>query len=180
MSDWALKMSDTEETQDFGEIVLLEKEQLTQMSFDAVVDYALKVSKMNNHLASLETRIKKLEGNYVFTKNSNSLMAKRIETLEKRQCKISQYSKNRQLELHRVPEEIEKHALKKSVTEFLSLTGQEVKEEDLDKCHRLKGKNTSVILEFRARDVRDTVFFGRKNLKGKIHPDCKCHKMNLL
>ena len=50
---------------------------------------------------------------------------------------------------------------------MLSLTGCKIEEKDLDKCHRLKKNNGTVIVEFNNRSKRDPVIFGRKALKDK-------------
>ena len=47
-----------------------------------------------------------------------------------------------------VPETNDDKYLKKQMAEFLSVTGQDVTEEDIDVVHRLK-KKTTVIMEFK-------------------------------
>ena len=120
-------------------------------------------------------------------KNANSLLKtradnadSRIEFLEKELTRTSQYTLNRQLELHRVPETIGSddyadETLKNTVCEALSLTGVAVTPEQIDKCHRLK-KKTSVVLEFKQRVQRDPILHSKKNLK---HKKTELERMNL-
>ena len=87
--------------------------------------------------------------------------------LQKAHNKNAQYEKNRQGEVHKVPLDIKHDELAKKVCEGLSLTGTLVHPIDLDKCHRLKRQQNSVIVEFKFREKRDSVIVARKNLKGK-------------
>ena len=153
--------------------MLLTREQLQELDKDAIIEYALKVSDLTELLQKMEERIGELEGYNVISKNCNTLLKARIDRLEekfvqtqKKTISNSQYARNRQLEIHRFPLTVPDVDLKKSVCSILSLTGQVVRPSDLDKCHRLKKKDT-VIMEFKFRDRRDPVLDGRKNLKDK-------------
>ena len=73
------------------------------------------------------------------TGNIESLQRKVID-LEKQAMRNSQYARNRQLEVHRVPTSIPDTELKEKVASVLSLTGVAVKSAEIDKCHRLKKK----------------------------------------
>ena len=56
--------------------------------------------------------------------------------------------------------------LESSVCRALSLTGHEVKPDDLQACHRLKKKDT-VIVKFKWRKQRRSILTNRKNLRNK-------------
>ena len=106
--------------------------------------------------------------------NCNKVLSDRVKSLEidilrlqKAHTKSSQYSKNRQMEVHKVPLSINKTDLSKKICEALSLTGTHVHPKDIDKCHRLKQQQDSVILEYKFREKRDDVILSRKHLKGK-------------
>ena len=153
--------------------MFLTKEQLQVLDKDTIIEYTLKISEFIHTVNKMEERIVQLESFNAISSNSNTLLVsrannleKKIVSLEKRVISNSQYARNRQLELHRVPVSITDDDLKKSVCVTLSLTGQNVRPCDLDKCHRMKNK-TTVIFEFKFRDKRDPVLMGRKNLKGK-------------
>ena len=85
---------------------------------------------------------------------------------EKTTINNAQYLRRRQIEVSNVDKKISNNQLKSVMADFLSETGERVKVEDLDKCHRLK-KETTIIMEFGSRAKRDAVLIGRKNLKGK-------------
>ena len=124
---------------------MLTREQLQEK--ETIIDYALKVSELNSILTKLEERIKEVESYNEISSNVNSHLTSKIECLEnkivqleKRTINNSQYARNRQLELHRVPTTISDDDLKNSVCSALSLTGVAVKGAEIDKCHRLKRK----------------------------------------
>ena len=152
---------------------MLTRDQLQVLDKDSIIEYALKVSELSSVLSKLEERIKEVESYNEIASNVNSHLTSKIEgmeqhiiNLEKRIINNSQYARNRQLELHRVPTTISDSDLRDTVCSTLSLTGIAVKGAEIDKCHRLKRKET-VIVEFKFRDKRDPVLGGRKNLKNK-------------
>ena len=147
---------------------MLTREQLQELEKESLIEYALKLSDLNSLFKNLENRVKEVESYYAVSKNVNSHLIANIESLEKKVVELekkttrnSQYARNRQLEIHRVPTSIPDNELKEKVCLALSLTGVAVKSAEIDKCHRLKRKET-VILEFKFRDKRDPVLGGRK------------------
>ena len=152
---------------------MLTREQLQELEKDSLIEYALKLSDLNSLFSKLENRIKEVESYNEVSSNVNSLLTIKIESMEKKIIEMekkttrnSQYARNRQLELHRVPTTITDPDLKEKVCSTLSLTGVAVKSAEIDKCHRLKRKD-SVIIEFKFRDKRDPILASRKHLKNK-------------
>ena len=93
--------------------MLLTREQLQELDKDSLIEYALKVSELNEVLTKLDERIKEVESYNQISANVNTLLSSKIEFLEekviqmeKRTTRNSQYARNRQLELHRVPTSI--------------------------------------------------------------------------
>ena len=151
--------------------IITDHAELEKMPHTQLVEYAMTVGLQ---FKELESRISKLEGVEAVSTNCNQLLNERVKSLEteiiwlrKGHTKTAQYSKNRQLELHKVPLNINKEDLTKKVCQALSLTGSVVLPKDLDKCHRLKRQQESVIVEYKFREKRDAVILARKNLKGK-------------
>ena len=70
------------------------------------------------------------------------------------------------MEINPVPTSIDDDVLENSVCRALSLTGHEVKPDDLQACHRLKKKDT-VIIKFKCRKKRRSILINRKNLRNK-------------
>ena len=160
---------------DYTDDMVLTRQQLVDLDRSSLLDYAEKSSTfLDQLLRSLEDKIVKLEESNTLLVNTNKLLKERadktdlrIEAVEKELTRTSQYTLNRQLELHRVPESVgEQEVLQNAVCQALSLTGVQVTPDQLDKCHRLK-KKTSVVIEFKQRVQRDPVLFARKNLKTK-------------
>ena len=152
-------------------IIITDRDELEKMTFSNLVEYAVSVGLQ---FKQLEARIAKLEGGEAVATNCNLLLKERVASLEtdmmrlqKAHTKNSQYGKNRQVELHKVPMEIKKDDLAKKICEGLSLTGSMVHPTELDKCHRLKRQQSSVIVEVKFREKRDAVIISKKNLKGK-------------
>ena len=70
------------------------------------------------------------------------------------------------LEINPVPATIGDDVLESSICRALSLTGHEVKLDDLQACHRLKKKDT-VIVKFKCRKQKHSILINRKNLRNK-------------
>jgi hypothetical protein len=113
----------------------------------------------------------------------------RLATAEKRQVAAertaysnAQYARNRQLELWNLPSSIaDANDLKAEAAKTLSLTGVEIKAEDIDVTHKLKKQGT-IIVEFRSRTKRNQVVMARKELKNqKDHLALvKCPKLSIV
>ena len=137
---------------------MLTRQQLETLDHSALLDYAENANQLSEEIKCLREKLEAFESDFKLVTNANKLlktradkMESRVDLLEKELARTAQYGLNRQLELHRIPASVgEGETLKKTVCEALSLTGVQVTEEQLDKCHRLK-KNTSVVLEFKQR-----------------------------
>ena len=78
----------------------------------------------------------------------------------------AQYHRQEVLEINAVPPSINDEELELNICKALSLTGHEVKPDDLQACHRLK-KKESVIVKFKCRKLKRRVLVKRKNLRNK-------------
>ena len=143
------------------------------MDKEALIDYAQNLGNLMDEISTLKTKIDGLDGQLKLATNANKLLKEhntkiesRVTVSEKELARTAQYGLNRQLELHRVPDDISKDDLCGKVCEMLSLTGVTVTQAEVDKCHRLK-KQSSVVVEFKCRDTRDPILFARKSLKDK-------------
>ena len=70
------------------------------------------------------------------------------------------------MEVNPVPPSIGDEELKLNICEALSLTGHEVKPDNLQVCHRLK-KKESIIVKFKCRKLKRRGLVNRKNLRNK-------------
>ena len=150
-------------------VVVLEKDQITALTHDELLKYAI---SLTDSYKSLENRVIALENKSAVSSHCNDLLSKRLEREERHTIKVAQFSKNRQIEIHKVPESIANQDLPKKIADVLSLTGNEVLPSHFDKCHRLGAKKDSVIVEMglglgAGRTLRDKILFSRKSLKDK-------------
>ena len=70
------------------------------------------------------------------------------------------------MEVNPVPASISDKELEVNICKAFSLTGHEVKPDDLQACHRLK-KKESVVVKFKCRKPKRSVLVSRKNLQNK-------------
>ena len=158
----------------------LNADQLMKLSKEDIIKYHFKTAsvskaleKLTNTISDLAARLERTESELEVSKKVNTLLTERYDFLEHRMIQNdktttnnSQYLRRRQLEVKNIKSPISNgSALSEKMANLLSLTGQDVTADDLDKCHLLK-KDT-VIMEFESRDMRDAVVRGRKNLKCK-------------
>ena len=108
-----------------------------------------------------------LESKVAVSSHCNDILSARLERNERHTLKTAQYTKNRQIEVHKVPDDIEKEDLPGKIAGALSLTGIDVTTADFDKCHRIRAKPDSVVVEFHKRGIRDDIIDNRTQLKGK-------------
>ena len=103
---------------------------MLRMDHADLVDYAESLGSLKDEIGTLNGKLDTLQGELTLIKNANVLlkqhstkMESRVTVLEKELTRTSQYSLNRQLELHRVPVEIPQSELAGKVCDILSLTG---------------------------------------------------------
>ena len=98
------------------------------------------------------------------SKNCNRLLSGRIVQLEINVVNNAQYDHRESLEVNPVPGTIGDDLLESSVCRALSLTGHEVKPDDLQACRRLKKKGT-LIVKFKCRKHKHSILINRKNIR---------------
>ena len=145
-------------------------DELTAMDREELLQYSIMVTGLCDKLLDIEKRMEALESEKLIQQKVNKLLKDRADKMEARIVQTettvtnnSQYLRRRQLEVSNVPEEIADKSLKKQMSELLSVTGQEVNEDDIAVIHRLKNKST-VIMELNNRTIRNGVLINRKNL----------------
>ena len=153
--------------------VIRPRAELEIMTRDELLKYSLQMNDLCSKLLSLEKRVDELESEQEIQRNVNTILNKEISAMKKRAIqneKITtnnaQYLRRRQLEVNNVDENIHDDRLTDTITGFLSVTGVTVKTCDIDKCHRMKSK-TTVIMEFKSRQLRDSVLMKRSTMKNK-------------
>ena len=138
--------------------------------YNALIDDQNKFEEINTRLSKLEQLIKAdKEENKTLCREVTRLN-NRVVSLEREVLNRDQYARRRQLELWNLPETVtnEKNneQLKTKVAAILSITGTDVKADDIDVVHPMK-KEGRVIMELNRRTLRHDILTSRKNLKDK-------------
>ena len=129
---------------------------------------SLKLSDLTSRFDDLLRQYKILNSELTVSKNCNRLLTERIVHLETNAVSNAQYHRRESLEINPVPASISDDVLENSVCRALSLTGHEVKPDDLQPCHRLKKKDT-VIVKFKCRKQKRSILINRNNLRNKSY-----------
>ena len=103
---------------------------------------SLKLSDLASRFDDLLRQYKILNSELSVSKNCNRLQTERFVNLERNAVSNAQYHRRESLEINPVPASIGDDVLENSVCRALSLTGHEVKSDDLQPCHCLKKKRT--------------------------------------
>ena len=143
----------------------LSKEELIE-ELITVDDITSKISDLTNRFDDFLRRFEVVSSDLAITRNCNRLLTKRVVQLEKNAITNAQYHRRESVEVNPIPPSISDEELELNIYEALSLTGNEVKPNDLQACHRLK-KKESVIVKFKCRKLKQKVLVNRKNLRNK-------------
>ena len=112
-------------------------------------------------------RFEVVSSDLAITKNCNRLLTERVVQAEGNAVINAQYHRRESVEVNPVPPSISDEELELNICKALSLTGHEVKPDDLKACHRLK-KKESVIVKLKCRKLKRRVLVNRKNLRNKF------------
>ena len=104
----------------------------------SVEDISSKLSDLTSRFDDFLRRYEILNSELTVSKNCNRLLTERIVQLERNAVSNAQYHHRESQEINPVPASIGNDVLENSVCRALSLTGHEMKPEDLQACHRLK------------------------------------------
>ena len=140
----------------------LSKEELIEEHIP-VDDISSKLSDLSNGFDDFLRRFEVVSSDLAIAMNCNKLLTERVVQLERNAVTNSQYHRRESVEVNPVPPSINDEELEVNICEALSLTGYEVKPEDLQACHRLK-KKKSVIAKFKCRKLKRSVLVNMKNL----------------
>ena len=143
----------------------LSKEELIEelITFD---DITSKISDLTNRFDDFLRRFEVVSSDLAIAKNCNRLLTERVVQLERNSVTNTQCHRRESVEVNPVPPSISDEELELNIFKVLSLTGHEVKPDDLQACHRLKQKE-SVIVKFKCRKFKRRVLVNRKNLRNK-------------
>ena len=143
----------------------LSKEELIE-ELITVDDKSSKLSGLSNRFDDFLRRFEVVSSDLAIARNCNKLLTERVAQLERNAATNAQYHRRESVEVNPVSPSISDEELKVNICKVLSLTGHEVKPDDLQACHRLK-KKESVIVKFKCRKLKRKVLVNRKNLGNK-------------
>ena len=134
--------------------------------FTSVEDISSKLSNLTSRFHYFLKQYEILSSELTVSKNRNCLLSERIVQLKRNAINNAQYHCHESLEINPVPASIGNDVLESSVCRALSLTGHEVKLDDLQAYHHSKKKDT-VIVKFECRKQKRSILINRKNLCNK-------------
>ena len=143
----------------------LSKEELIE-ELITIDDITSKISDLTNRFNDFLRRFEVVSSDLAITKNCNRLLTERVVQLERNAVTNAQYHRRESVEVNHVPPSISDEELELNICNALSLTGHEVKPDDLQACHRLK-KKESVTVKFKCRKIKRRILVNRKNLRNK-------------
>ena len=110
------------------------------MELITVNDITSKVYDLTNRFNHFWGRFEVISSELAIARNCNILLTKRVVQLERNAVDNAQYYWQESLEVNPVPPSISDEELKLNICQALSLTGHEVKPDNLQACHHLKKK----------------------------------------
>ena len=106
-----------------------------------------KLSDLSNWFNDFLRRFEVVSSDLAIARNCNRLLTERVDQLERNAVTNAQYHRQESAEVNPVPPQSVMKSSQVNMCKALSLTGHEVKPDDLQACHCLK-KKESVIIKF--------------------------------
>ena len=123
-----------------------------------------KLSDLSNWFNDFLRRFEVVSSDLAIARNCNKLLTERVVQLERNAVTNAQYHRRESVKVNPVPPSINDEELEMNICKALSLTGHEVKSDDLQVSYRLKKKEWDVV-KFKCRKLKRSVLVNRKNLK---------------
>ena len=143
----------------------LSKEELIE-ELITVDDISSKLSDLSNRFDDFLRGFEVVSSDLAIARNCSKLLTEIVVQLERNAVANAQYHRRESVEVNHVPPSANDEELKVNFCKAFSLTGHEVKPDDLQACHRLK-KKESVIVKCKCRKLKRSVLINRKNLRNK-------------
>ena len=147
--------------------------QLENLSKEELIEELITVDDITSTISDLTHRFKYflrrfevVSSDLAMTRNFNRLLTERVLQLERNAVTNSRYHRWESVEINPILQSISEEELKLNICEALSLTGHEVKPNDLQAWHRLKKKELATV-KFKCRKLKQKVLVNRKILRNK-------------
>ena len=106
-----------------------------------VNDITSKISDLTNQFDDFLRRFEVVSSDLAITRNCNRLLTERVVQLERNVVTNAQHHQQKLVEVNPVPPSISDEELELNICKALTLSGHEIKPNDLQACHCLKKKN---------------------------------------
>ena len=146
-------------------MVSLDQEQLDKLDKNDIVKLCLKLqnerdealTKLHTEIHNINQRFDKLESSLLVSKNVNDKLQDRIISLERGLHATEQYSRRECVEITGIPASVSDDELQSTVCKILKKINVSCGTNDIEACHRLGKKNTTII-KFSSRRKSEKCF----------------------
>ena len=146
----------------------LNKEQLVNMVVELRAEN-LDLRHQVKQLEEINLKITQMQSDIAITKNTNKLLCERIISLERRCAESEQYSRRECLEFSGIPQNVKHEDLENKVRHILSKIDVVIPPENIEACHRIGKKGTTIVKFSRRKDV--SAIFSSKNKLKQANPN---------
>ena len=140
-------------TYSLSSLIKLTREELANIVLDYQHKFDNSLGSINTELLELKTKSTKMESDLTISRKVNVKLMERLVATERKCWANEQYSKRECLEISGIPESVSDNALEDKIQGVLRGIDAEVDTENIESCHRLKGKGSkgSVVLKLSKR-----------------------------
>ena len=152
-------------------LIKLTREELANIVLDYQHKFDNSLGSINAELLELKTKFTKMESDLTISRNVNVKLMERLVVTERKCWANEQYSRRECLEISGIPESVSDNALEDKIQGVLRGIDAEVDTENIESCHRLKGKGSKgrVILKLSKRKDAEKIKLNKKKLKNIDH-----------
>ena len=122
-------------------------------------------------IRKLNVNFQKLESELSITKNTNSLLQKRVVDLERECWANAQYWRTECLELVGIPASVSHDSLEDKVLNVFDKMGCHIQKENVEACHRISKHNDRTIIKFTRRKDCQQVLSVKRDLRNLSSED---------
>ena len=152
-------------------LIKLTREKLANIVLDYQHKFDTSPGSINAELLELKTKFTKIESVLTISPNVNVKLIERLVVTERKCWANEQYARRECLEISGPPESVSDDTLEDKIQGVLRAIDAEVDTENIESCHRLKGKGSKgrVILKFSKRKNAAKIKLNKKKLKSIDH-----------
>ena len=152
-------------------LIKLTREELANIVLDYQHKFDNSLGSINAKLLELKTKFTKMESDLTIFRNVNVKLMERLVVTERKYWANEQYSTKECLEISGIPESVRDNALEDKIQGVLRGIDAEVDSENIESCHRLKGRGSKgrVILKLFNRKDAEKIKLNKKTLKNIDH-----------